>query len=384
MDGASDCQPLKAALSRPALERVCHTMNRALISVATLSLGVCAAPRARAEQTVQIPIDTLLDGRPVSTFTAGAVVRWTTGVDQHDGFATSAAVAKLGQTGPALPGDGVFAATASHPDLALHFSDVAAASSGQAHILAGAGNFQFDVPPATYSQLFLAMTSSSGDSALTITLDYSDANPTIVNLTLPDWGTGKPLPTDPPIFFDLISGLHKWDEQDDSVDTPSHALTGVVLSPAAGRELTRVEVSKPSTAQYLVFWGATGVAIGDVGGSGGGAGAAPTTAGNGGLGGVGAGGAGGRTSDGTSGSATAGGSAGSPGTTSSGGAGSSSAGATSVDPAAGRGNSDVGATTEPSSGCALVAAGPRRPGVTGLLALLFVGAWRRRVRRATR
>jgi MYXO-CTERM domain-containing protein len=50
------------------------------------------------------------------------------------------------------------------------------------------------------------------------------------------------------------------------VDTPSHTIAGVDLSPTAGRVVTRVEVSKTSAAQTLIFWGATGVATSPIDG----------------------------------------------------------------------------------------------------------------------
>jgi hypothetical protein len=242
-------------------------MKRILIPLAFGVFAWWQPGAASADQVVQIPVDSLLNGRPVSTFTGGRVVRWTTGVDQNDGFATTAAVAALNQSGPALPDDGVFAGDATHPEMALHFSNAAAADSEQAHIVPAAGDFELDVPHANYSKLFLAITSSSGDGALSVTLNYADGGPTLVTFSLPDWGTGKPLPTDPPIFFDLIAGLHKWNAQDNSVDTPSHALTGVELSPVATQTLTSVQVSKPNASQYLVFWGATGMVTSSVAGA---------------------------------------------------------------------------------------------------------------------
>jgi hypothetical protein len=49
-----------------------------------------------------------------------------------------------------------------------------------------------------------------------------------------------------------------------SVDTPTHTIAGVELSPTADKVLTRVEVNKTSAAQTLTFWGATGVVTGSV------------------------------------------------------------------------------------------------------------------------
>jgi hypothetical protein len=294
-------------------------MKRILIPLAFGVFALWEPRAASADQVVQIQVDSLLNGRPVSTFTGGAVVRWTTGVDQNDGFATTAAVAALKQSGPALPDDGVFAADATHPEMALHFSNAAAADSEQAHIVPAAGDFELDVPRANYSKLFLAITSSSGDSALSVTLNYADGSPTLVTFTLPDWGTGKPLPTNPPIFFDLIAGLHKWDAQDNSVDTPSHALTGVELSPVATQTLTSVQVSKPNAAQYLVFWGAAGITTGSAAGG----------AGSGGESGIAGGAAGASGSSGSAGSEATGGASSNAG---SGGAVTAAGGASAAGP----------------------------------------------------
>ena len=215
---------------------------------------------ASADQTVQIPIDALLNGRSVSTLTQGAVVPWVDGVDQNDGLMTTAAEMSLHQSGTALPDDGVFPADNGYPEVALHFSNAAPATDKQIFYLHGTGTFDFAVPPGNYTRLFLFLLSSFGDSPLTVTMTYADATTTAQSFTLPDWGTGAPLPKDPPIFFNLISGMHKWDKQDDSVDTPSHTITGVELAPAADKTMTKVHVDKPNAGQYLIFWGATGVA----------------------------------------------------------------------------------------------------------------------------
>jgi len=246
---------------------------RGIVWLSMLWALVVARARA-AEEIVQIPVEPLLDGRPVTTLTNGALVPWTQGLDRDDGFITSAAAAFLKQTSSALPDDATFAANAEHPQMVLHFANTAPAQSAQARGVAGVGTFDIDVPHAAYSGLFLAILSSYGDCPLMFTLQYTDASKSQVQFTLPDWGTGKPLPKDPPVFFNLIAGLHKWNKDNASVDTPSHALTGLRLQPAADKQLSRVQVSKTSATPYLVFFGATGVATSaiDSGGSSGTAG----------------------------------------------------------------------------------------------------------------
>src|SRR6185295_6521126 len=119
------------------------------------------------------------------------------------------------------------------PEVVLHFSNAAPAKSPQAHLQTAMGSFSVPVPAAGYSKVLLFLTASYGDAALAVEMRYSDASTTATTFTLPDWGTGKALPTSPPIFFNLIAGLHKWNEAGASLDTPSHTITGVVLTPAA-------------------------------------------------------------------------------------------------------------------------------------------------------
>jgi hypothetical protein len=232
--------------------------HEAWIAIAALAL---AGGFARAETVVQVPVDAVLDGRPVSTLTGGVVVPWTTGIDKDDAYMTTAAATSLHQTGPALPDDGRFAANADHPEVALHFSNAAPKTSPQAHLQTAMGAFSFAVPPATYREVELFLTSSYGDAPLVVTLTYADRSTTKATFTLPDWGTGKPLPTaTPPRFFNLIAGLHKWNQAGASLDTPSHTITGVALATAADRVLASIEISKTTAAPWLTFWGATALA----------------------------------------------------------------------------------------------------------------------------
>jgi hypothetical protein len=232
------------------------------VGVLAAAMAFASERVAKADTVVQVSVDTLLNARPVSTLVGGKVVAWTPGqgIDADDGLVTSAAEAALGETGVALPDDGTFAADAYHPDIVLHFADSAPASLFQAFELSAAGNFAFAVPPGAYSKVYLLMTSSYGACTLTVTMTYADGSSSPVTFALPDWGTGQPLPTSPPIFFNLISGMHKWTSLDQQIDAPVHTVTGVVLSADGTKELTRVRVSKPGATQTLVFWGATGLA----------------------------------------------------------------------------------------------------------------------------
>jgi hypothetical protein len=235
-------------------------VKRCAYALATL-LAVLSGS-ARAADVVQFPVDGLLDGRPVATLTGGVFVPWTTGIDMGDAYITMAAAASLHQTGPALPDDGKFVASADHPEVVLHFSNAAPANSPQAHLQTTVGSFSVPVPPAGYSKVFLFLTASYGDASLALEMRYADGTTTTTTFTLPDWGTGKPLPASPPIFFNLIAGLHKWSMAGMSLDTPSHTITGVVITPASDRMLTAITVNKTTAMPWVTFWGATGLATG--------------------------------------------------------------------------------------------------------------------------
>jgi hypothetical protein len=278
-----------------ARARVLHALTAAtLFSLATL------ARSAAADTVVQVPVDSLIDGRTVSTLSGTTIVPWSAaqGVDgdgYNDGFVTTAVEAVLqtqnktegGKLGVALPNDGTFAETTRHPEIVLHFSNTAPNTSPQTHqvhISQGPQSFQFDVPPAAYSKMYLLITASEGGAALTITLNYAGgAAPTVTKLMLPDYGIGG-APANDAVFFNLISGMDKWSSTDQEGDGPSHTITGIELTPSAGDMLTSIQVAK-TNGSHVVFWGATGVATSAVtvgsGGSGGAAGVAGVSGGGG-------------------------------------------------------------------------------------------------------
>jgi hypothetical protein len=144
-------------------------LSRRATSLASGVLFTLLAVRtARADTVVQIPVDAILNGRSVSTLTGGNVVTWTVGegVDGNgnsDGFVTLAVEAKLGQTGMALPDDGVFPASAmtGAPEIDLHFANANPTTTFQTHVVHGsttqAQTFHFSVPPATYSTIYIVM-----------------------------------------------------------------------------------------------------------------------------------------------------------------------------------------------------------------------------------
>jgi len=239
--------------------------------VFAFALTLFDATTARAETVVQFSIDALLDARPVSTLTNGAIVTWspTQGVDGNgaaDGYITKAVLTKLGQVGNALPDDGVFPAANGIPEIDLHFSNNNPATSFQAHNAhrAVAATIDFAVPQATYSKIFLVLTSAEGADKLTVTLTYVDATTTMTApFTLADYDTPIAPNTAEVSYFSLIS-MHKWSATNQLGDNAGHQITGVILTPTPTKPLKGITIAKPADGQYLVFWGATGIATSPV------------------------------------------------------------------------------------------------------------------------
>src|SRR5580704_18161595 len=244
---------------------------RASILTATTLIVLGMARVASADTTVQIPIDSLLDARPVSTLTGGVVVPWTAGegIDGNgggNGFVTEGVATKLGYNGPALPNDGIFPAGKGLPEFDLYFSDSNPATSFQAHNVHAnmVGAIQFAVPQATYSSIYLVLTDSENADMLTVTMTYADATTSMVGpFTMPDYDQGLPANTKEVSYFSLFSG-QKWSSTDGPNDNMGHSITGVILTPTPTKPLTGMVINKPSDGHYLVFWGAVGTATSPV------------------------------------------------------------------------------------------------------------------------
>lgn len=233
--------------------------------VGTLSAfaGLSPAP-ARADTTVQIPVASILNCRPVTTFTGGKISTWTIGIDGNgnsDGYLTAAASAFMGDKGlKSLPDSGIIHADARHPEVVLNYSDADSARF-QGRYVRGTGDFAFAVPEAKYSKLFLFFTSSEGASTLSIDLTYADATIETKPVTLPDYFDF--IPATDTVLFNLVADLPKWNKTNVVAERTHHNLDGIELHPSPAKTLASVKVSKTAKA-YLVFWGATGIATSPV------------------------------------------------------------------------------------------------------------------------
>jgi len=245
--------------------------TRVVLAASAAVLILACASSAYAQYVVQIPVDSILDGRAVTTLTGGAIV--TFGNKQgiysggQTGYSTAAVQMMLAPTskGVGLPDDGFFPATGNLPPFQLHFSNAAPATSPQTRQLpasatTGPQTFQFPVPPATYSALYLILASGDGSASFTVTLSYAGGVPstmtTIANL--PDSGSGVVM-TGPPHFY-VVTNTGKWDTTNKDLEPTNHTIEGVEITPSpAPAVLTGVTITKTNGA-ILVFWGATGIA----------------------------------------------------------------------------------------------------------------------------
>jgi hypothetical protein len=243
-----------------------NTSTKAILAATAAAVTLASASKALAQYVVQIPVDSVLNGRSVSTFTGNVVVPYTPNQGVYSngasGYATAAVQMQLAKTstGVGLPDDGLFPATGMLPPFQLHFSNAAPATSQQTVCVYHATapqSFQFPVPPAIYSAMYLIFTSGEGTSNATITLSYSGGVPNDVSTwMLPDTGAGIQAGGSP--HFYLTTNTGKWLGTTDSEPT-NHTIEGIQLTPSSKGMLTGIQVAK-TNAGYLVFWGATGIA----------------------------------------------------------------------------------------------------------------------------
>jgi MYXO-CTERM domain-containing protein len=390
--------------------------TKAALAASAAALVLACASSAYAQYVVQIPVDSVLDGRAVITLTGGAVVPFGNKQGIYSGgttgYATAAVQTMLAPTskGVGLPDDGFFPATGNLPAFQLHFSNAAPATSPQTHQLpasatTGAQTFQFPVPPASYTALYLILASGDGTASFTVTLSYAGGTPsTMTTITnLPDSGLGVQM-GGPPHFY-IVTNTGKWSNTNTDLEPTGHTIEGVEITPSpAPAILTGVTVTKTNGA-ILVFWGATGIATTPVDGGteessdsdGGGpeGGGAPLDASTGSASGA---SSGAETSSGTgSGTSASGVTSGSPtsgsasagtvsGATDTGSAGTTSAGTSGSASSSGSNASGSNATTSSSSGksgsgCSFAPTGGTGAGWVSLAALALLVRARRRPKR---
>jgi hypothetical protein len=206
-------------------------------------------------KVVQINIDKLLNVRPVTTFTHGKLIPWTTGVDHENGYLTTSAAKFNGELdSKAIPDDPLISATGQHPAILLHYKNDDA-SSNQAILLTDTNAVTFKTPTSKYKDLYICLTSAYGKSKLKYDLIY-DNGTEVKNITVPDWAND--VPDNDPDFSYVVHDLAKWSNKSTLTETNHHNIHALNIHPDAKRTLTAVRLKNQSKT-YVLFWAATGV-----------------------------------------------------------------------------------------------------------------------------
>src|SRR5438045_2470738 len=99
-------------------------MKKSLLLLPIIIFGFAPINHSK---TIQIDISSILNARPVTTLTNGKLITWTKGIDgggAGDGYLTASAALFNGDSAVhALPDKSVFAATAYHPEIVLHYNN---------------------------------------------------------------------------------------------------------------------------------------------------------------------------------------------------------------------------------------------------------------------
>jgi len=210
---------------------------------------------------VQIDVKSLLNARPVITYTNGKIVPMSGGIDagSYSAEATLEAAVQLKNANPiAMPNDGKYAANARHPEVILNFSN-ADGTSPQVRRTTVNETFNFVVPEVHYTKMqIFAM--SSGMSPITVTLNYSDGSTDVKNLQVIDWYNYPGAPAETTDRFNLDVNLDKWDQNNARSEQYNHYLYGFDLAPNSNKTLKSVTIAVISGGCFT-FWGATGVSL---------------------------------------------------------------------------------------------------------------------------
>lgn len=179
----------------------------------------------------------------------------------HKALLTQSAAALLFPSSPnGLPDNGFFAANADHPDVQLLYRD--SDSGNNARQSAGADSYTVSVPSLLYSSINLFATSGSGDSLMSVALNYSTGPATVTPLTVSDWFSNPPAGT-----YALIDGLDRADPTAPFAyqNANTAAIFGFRLVVDSSRVLNGFTVTRLdnplASNEVLNVFGGTGVAL---------------------------------------------------------------------------------------------------------------------------
>jgi len=193
----------------------------------------------------------------------GSVDNWLVTQSAANQLATS-----QGLTNPAPVGindNGLYPASGPRLyDVQLGFTNTTPTGTNTVIRSSASGNFTFSVPNNMYSQFAIFGSGGSGNSTLTITLNYTTGSPGVLTgVTLPDWYSGNPSSTAASAagtYFALTPAMarqaaYRFPSSGYQVpDAPGGAyIYGVNLAPDPTRVLASVQVAYvPSSPGYTV------------------------------------------------------------------------------------------------------------------------------------
>ena len=225
--------------------------------VCVLGAVMAMSGNVKSQNVIQIDVKSLLNSRPVTTYSNGKFYPWVNGTDPAgNGYITKAVAiaAKISDT-HALVDDGFFPANAEHPDVQLNYNN-SDSTSKQSWFLLNAGEFTVTVPEKNYSRMLLCFTSGATTN-VTFTLNYTDGAVTKV-IAVPKYD--DPILATDTVVCNVASDIGKWDSLNKVKMVGAHNITGIELYPDSNRVLKSIRVQKLKS--YFNFWGATGVAMG--------------------------------------------------------------------------------------------------------------------------
>ena len=244
----------------PALFPIC-LMLLALVIGCVAAFGEEPAKITHAN-VVQVDVSALLDARPVTTLTAGKLVRWNAFVDGYgkgSAYLTMSAALAVGDKNPkALPDNPLIPANEKRPEMLLHYSNDDA-EKGQARKVNNDEPFTIPVPARKYRQMFLAWTSGDGGSEVAAELNYADGTSAMRTLRVPDYY--NEVSANDRIWTHVVRDLNKWNPSNKLTEGNGghHSIHAVDIAPDNTRELTSIKITKKSSRSHLLFWAATGV-----------------------------------------------------------------------------------------------------------------------------
>ena len=216
-----------------------------------------------ANDTIQFDISSMLNSRPVMTYTSGKLVTYRNGNGFEGTFGslmTRFAANKAGISNPhALP-DSAIIIDPSIPKIKFYYSNYDD-SGNQVFQRTDTGYFSIPVPQRKYSKILLTLT--GGYSKLIVNLNYTD-NTISANTYITHDASNACVNSSSK--YCIITDLDMYSSAFARVETGGHSISGMLLSPNTSKTLKSITIHKVIDPTYTVLstimlWGACGVAV---------------------------------------------------------------------------------------------------------------------------